>query len=243
MLAYTQVAGAQIAFMNPGGIRAEPRLRATPPAARRRAGDVRRGLHGAAVQQPGRDAHATPARSSRTCSSSSSPATPGRPSTKFLQVSDGFTYTYDTTRPLGSRVSALALNGTPIDPAATYRVTTNDFLANGGDGFTRPDRRHRPGHGAGLRRRLAGGVPRHRPDRARPGEPDHQDRLSQEALPPQAARGAADGECRGHTRCPFRRQLGTGSDFPSGRQPADRSETAKGHGRPFSTNGTGMVRA
>ena len=30
----------------------------------------------------------------------------------------------------------MALNGTPIDPAATYRVTTNDFLANGGDGFT-----------------------------------------------------------------------------------------------------------
>jgi 5'-nucleotidase len=28
------------------------------------------------------------------------------------------------------------LNGTPIDPAASYRVTTNDFLANGGDGFT-----------------------------------------------------------------------------------------------------------
>jgi 5'-nucleotidase len=24
----------------------------------------------------------------------------------------------------------------PIDPAASYRVTTNDFLANGGDGFT-----------------------------------------------------------------------------------------------------------
>ena len=34
----------------------------------------------------------------------------------------------------------MALNGVPIDPAATYRVTTNDFLANGGDGFTRPDR-------------------------------------------------------------------------------------------------------
>ncbi len=27
------------------------------------------------------------------------------------------------------------LHGIPIDPAATYRVTTNDFLANGGDGF------------------------------------------------------------------------------------------------------------
>jgi 5'-nucleotidase len=33
-------------------------------------------------------------------------------------------------------VTALALNGTPIDPAANYQVTTNDFLANGGDGFT-----------------------------------------------------------------------------------------------------------
>jgi 5'-nucleotidase len=30
----------------------------------------------------------------------------------------------------------MALHGTPIDPSATYRVSTNDFLANGGDGFT-----------------------------------------------------------------------------------------------------------
>jgi 5'-nucleotidase len=30
----------------------------------------------------------------------------------------------------------MTLNGTPIDPAASYRVTCNDFLANGGDGFT-----------------------------------------------------------------------------------------------------------
>jgi len=27
-------------------------------------------------------------------------------------------------------------NGTPIDDAATYRVTVNSFLADGGDGFT-----------------------------------------------------------------------------------------------------------
>ena len=60
----------------------------------------------------------------------------GQTVTRILQVSAGFTYTYDSTRALGSRVSALALNGVPIDPAATYRVATNDFLANGGDGFT-----------------------------------------------------------------------------------------------------------
>jgi 5'-nucleotidase len=33
-------------------------------------------------------------------------------------------------------VTALALTGTPINPATNYPVTTNDFLANGGDGFT-----------------------------------------------------------------------------------------------------------
>ena len=60
----------------------------------------------------------------------------GQTVTRILQVSAGFTYTYDSTRALGSRVSVLALNGVPIDPAATYRVATNDFLANGGDGFT-----------------------------------------------------------------------------------------------------------
>ena len=33
-------------------------------------------------------------------------------------------------------MSNVALNGVPIDPAATYRVATNNFLADGGDGFT-----------------------------------------------------------------------------------------------------------
>jgi 5'-nucleotidase len=59
-------------------------------------------------------------------------------SPKVLQVSAGFTYTWDANGPLGSRVDAstIKLNGTPIDPAANYRVTVNSFLADGGDGFT-----------------------------------------------------------------------------------------------------------
>jgi 5'-nucleotidase len=59
----------------------------------------------------------------------------GQTSTKILQVSRGFTYTYSSSAALGAKVGNLALNGTPIDPAASYRITTNDFLANGGDGF------------------------------------------------------------------------------------------------------------
>jgi 5'-nucleotidase len=55
---------------------------------------------------------------------------------RILQPSAGFTYSYDSRRAAGDRVSNMALNGTAIDPAASYQVTTNDFLANGGDGFT-----------------------------------------------------------------------------------------------------------
>jgi 5'-nucleotidase len=60
------------------------------------------------------------------------------PSIRLLQVSHGFTYTYDLTQPAGSRVLAgtIRINGTPVDPLASYRVAMNNFLASGGDGFT-----------------------------------------------------------------------------------------------------------
>lgn len=55
---------------------------------------------------------------------------------RILQPSASLTYTYSASAPAGSKVSNIAVNGTPINPAGTYLVTTNDFLANGGDGFT-----------------------------------------------------------------------------------------------------------
>jgi 5'-nucleotidase len=60
---------------------------------------------------------------------------PNRP--RFLQVSHGFSYTWDAARPLGERIVAdsLKLNGAPIAPDALMRVTINNFLASGGDGF------------------------------------------------------------------------------------------------------------
>lgn len=55
-----------------------------------------------------------------------------------LGVSEGFTYDWDASQPQGSRVVAgsMALNGTPISPTQTYRVATLNFLADGGDLFT-----------------------------------------------------------------------------------------------------------
>ncbi|MFE0737766.1 bifunctional metallophosphatase/5'-nucleotidase [Streptomyces sp. NPDC058855] len=58
-------------------------------------------------------------------------------SVKILQVSKGLTYTLDMTKTGADRVvdGTIKLNGEPIDPAKTYRVAMNEFLAGGGDGF------------------------------------------------------------------------------------------------------------
>jgi 5'-nucleotidase len=61
---------------------------------------------------------------------------PARP--RILQISKGFSYAWDNTKPFGQRVIAerMSLNGRRVDPAAAYRVTVNNFLSVGGDGFT-----------------------------------------------------------------------------------------------------------
>lgn len=61
---------------------------------------------------------------------------PKRP--RILQVSIGFSYSWDASKPFGERVivDKMTLNGKPIEPATGYRVTVNDYLAVGGDGFT-----------------------------------------------------------------------------------------------------------
>ncbi|MGW6479378.1 bifunctional metallophosphatase/5'-nucleotidase [Streptomyces sp. NPDC055059] len=58
-------------------------------------------------------------------------------SPKILQPSAGLTYTLDMTKTGAARVvvDSIRLNGAAIDPAATYRVAMNSFLAGGGDGF------------------------------------------------------------------------------------------------------------
>ena len=53
-----------------------------------------------------------------------------------LAPSDGFTYTVDMTKPVGSRVGDMRLNGKAMDPAAPYRVTLNNYLASGGDNLS-----------------------------------------------------------------------------------------------------------
>ncbi|MBA5688376.1 bifunctional metallophosphatase/5'-nucleotidase [Rugamonas apoptosis] len=55
----------------------------------------------------------------------------------LLQVSDGFGYQWNPKLPVGSRVvpGSVTLHGVPLEPDSPYRVATNNFLAEGGDAF------------------------------------------------------------------------------------------------------------
>ena len=55
-----------------------------------------------------------------------------------LQVSRGFSYAWDGTQPVGSRVdiSGIKISGVAVEPDATYRITANSYLADGGSGFS-----------------------------------------------------------------------------------------------------------
>jgi len=53
----------------------------------------------------------------------------------FLQIS-GFSFTFDPSKPVGSRVVSITKDGKPMDMDATYKLCTADFTASGGDGYS-----------------------------------------------------------------------------------------------------------
>jgi 5'-nucleotidase len=74
------------------------------------------------------------------------------PQRPFLRLgtSKGFFATYDPAKPEGNRVTSMTLNGKAIEPTTSYSVTVNSFLAGGGDNFV--------GFRAGTARRDTGKV-------------------------------------------------------------------------------------
>ncbi|MEW6635430.1 MAG: 5'-nucleotidase C-terminal domain-containing protein [Actinomycetota bacterium] len=120
-------AGADFAFMNPGGIRADIA-----------AGEVTFGElfavqpfdnQVARMELTGDQIYALLEQQFQTDPS-------GNPRTRILQVS-GLKFSYDSTKPAGQRITSVTLpDGAPIDRSATYTVAANSFIATGGDGFT-----------------------------------------------------------------------------------------------------------
>ncbi|MFD7559668.1 MULTISPECIES: bifunctional metallophosphatase/5'-nucleotidase [unclassified Streptomyces] len=135
-LAPADKGGAQLAIMNPGGIRADLAYKAA-------------GAEGDGVVTYGESYTVQPFNNMMNIvdltgaqlitalqQQVTGPVNGANP--KILQVSKGFTYTLDMTKAGADRivVDSVKLNGAAIDPAKTYRVAMNEFLAGGGDGFT-----------------------------------------------------------------------------------------------------------
>ena len=57
---------------------------------------------------------------------------------RILQVSDGFTYTWDASLADADKViaSSIEIGGVPVVAGDSYRITVNSFLADGGDNFS-----------------------------------------------------------------------------------------------------------
>ncbi|MET9346662.1 bifunctional metallophosphatase/5'-nucleotidase [Streptomyces termitum] len=133
-LAPADKGGAQLAFMNPGGIRADLVHKASGAE-----GDGVVTYGEAFTVQPFTNmmnvVDLTGANVIATLKQQVSGANAASP--RILQISKGLTYTLDMTKAGADRVveSSIRLNGEPIDPSKTYRVAMNEFLAGGGDGF------------------------------------------------------------------------------------------------------------
>lgn len=127
--------GAVVAFMNPGGIRADLTY---DPSGSEAPGEVTYGEI-FTVQPFGNSLVTmtlTGAQIDALLEQQFDNPEPGE--MRILQVSEGFTYTWSASAPVGEKVdpSSIMINGVVVDPAASYRVTVNSFLADGGDNFT-----------------------------------------------------------------------------------------------------------
>lgn len=130
--------GAQIAFMNPGGLRAD----LTYAQSAGEGDGVVTFAEAFAVQPFGNTLVTYSMTGAQIISVLQQQCQPAGSSRAFLHlgVSQGFTYDLAKTIVAGTctsvTVSNVKLNGVPLNPAASYMVTVNNFLADGGDNFT-----------------------------------------------------------------------------------------------------------
>ena len=121
-----------IAFMNPGGIRSDLTYASSPYA--EAPGDIT--YDEAFTVQPFNNylvsLSLTGAQITQLLKEQVTGANAGAANNKVLQVSKGFAYRLGADGPVPGSIT---LNGVPISDTASYRVVTNNFLSDGGDGF------------------------------------------------------------------------------------------------------------
>ncbi|HWJ08873.1 MAG TPA: bifunctional metallophosphatase/5'-nucleotidase [Nocardioides sp.] len=135
LAAMDDVAGAEIALMNPGGVRSSLTFASSP--ANEGDGVVTYGE--AFTVQPFNNFMQTVTVTGAALELILEQQFPGGPNnqpfTKILQPSAGFTYAYSSSAPWGSKVSDMRINDVPVTDTQTIRVAANNFLIGGGDSF------------------------------------------------------------------------------------------------------------
>ncbi len=132
----TKVNGAQIAFMNSGGLRTDL-VYASSPAGEGN-GNVTYG-EAFAVQPFANTLVTMTLTGAQIDTALEQQFQAGRSRPVLINgPSRGFTYSYSASAAEGSKVdpASIKLDGVTVDPNGSYRVTVNSFLADGGDGFT-----------------------------------------------------------------------------------------------------------
>ncbi|MDT4288000.1 bifunctional metallophosphatase/5'-nucleotidase [Methylomonas sp. MO1] len=145
----TQNAGfgeAVVSFMNPGGIRAD----LTFPSSSAAEGDGKVTYAEAFTVQPfgntlvtltltGTQIHTLLEQQFTGCTVGYPAGAPvaGQAFNRIMQVSNGFSYEWKEKGTACDNVdpASIKINGVVVDPAASYRVTVNNFMADGGDQY------------------------------------------------------------------------------------------------------------
>jgi 2',3'-cyclic-nucleotide 2'-phosphodiesterase (5'-nucleotidase family) len=130
--------GAQVAFMNPGGVRADL-LVANSPAGEA-AGQItyREAYNVQPFSNILQTFDMTGAQIDQLLEQQWIAGRPGGRDVLRLGISNGFTYSWSDSAPFGNKVdpASIKINGVVVSPTATYRVTANNFMADGGDSYT-----------------------------------------------------------------------------------------------------------
>ncbi|WP_455900810.1 bifunctional metallophosphatase/5'-nucleotidase [Rhodococcus gordoniae] len=128
-LAATRHLGAQIALMNPGGLRSDLL-----------AGDGTVSYRETYAVQPFGNMlqvlDLTGAQLDALLEQQFQKSAVGSDIERILAPSHNLNYTLDRLAPRGERIRSITIDGEPVDPERVYKVVVNNFLAGGGDGFT-----------------------------------------------------------------------------------------------------------
>jgi 2',3'-cyclic-nucleotide 2'-phosphodiesterase (5'-nucleotidase family) len=133
----TKGSGAQVAFMNAGGVRADLLVANSPAGEAPGQITYREAFNVQPFSNILQTFKMTGAQLDALLEQQWTAGRPGGRDVLRLGISDGFTYSWSQSAPFGSKVdpASIKINGVVVNPTQSYTVTASNFLADGGDSY------------------------------------------------------------------------------------------------------------